>query len=430
MTSVRQVAKRVLPPKVVDWIRRRKGLALAKARGKEPREAPPREPGPTVDHVVGLEVRLWSTGKAMYAERLARATRLMPPGTQARVRGSIALARWDFSHGRSDLALERIEDVRTSDPGVQAELDLLRIDCLCELGRGQTALTVLSRMAGRSTTDQNVLLRVGHARSLLEESRDHGSGPLVEALNVVYNGAGFGMIRRASVDQAISLDNIACVVPPSEPREGLPLVTVITWLPGSFPVSRGGLASLVNQSWEALEILVLVETDSRDRLLRELGSLIDDQRIAFVSRGIDNDRPWVPGVDRATGAFITTHPPGSWAHPQRVEAQARALMADPSMHSTVSSHMNVGHDLAPRPIGLAPRPRLVGPNPHSTMVRSSGLGPEGVIAALERAAVGHSPVSGELDPAEDVAFVSSDVPLTLSLSDARRAVTAIEAVPG
>lgn len=428
MTSVRQVAKRVLPPKVIDWVRKRKGLALVKARGVESREAQPREPGPTVDHVVGLEVRLWSTGEAMYAERLARATHLMPAGTQARVRGSMALARWDIRNGRSDLALERIDDVRTSDPVLQAELDLLRVDCLCELGHGQTALAVLSRMAGRSTRDQNVLLRVGYARSLVEEPRNHGSGPLAEALNVVYDGARFGMIRRISVDQPISLDNVACVVPQSEPKEGLPLVTVITWLPGSPPFR--GLSSLVNQSWKHLEILVLGETDSRDRWLRDHGPFVDDRRITFISCDIDNDRPWAPGFDRATGAFITTHPPGSWAHPQRIEAQARALLTDSSLRAAVSSHMYVNHDLAPRSIGLAPRPGLVGPNPLSTMVRSSGLGPEGVPAALDRVARAYSPVSGALDPVDEVSLVSPDIPLTLSLSRARHAETAIEAVPG
>lgn len=430
VTSLRQVAKRVLPPKLVDWIRKRKGLALNKARRKESSLALQREPGRSVEHVVGLEVRLWSTGKSIYAHRLARATHLMPAGTQARARGSIALARWDFSHGRSRLALGHIEDVRTSDPGLQAELDLLRVDCLCELGQGQAALTVLSRMAGRSTTDQNVLLRLGYARSLLEEARHHGSGPMAEALNVVYNGAGFGMIRRASVNQPVSLDNIACEVAPAEPREGLPLVTVITWLPESSPVRYWGLSSLVNQSWGNLEIMVLGETDGRDQLSREHGPLLDDPRITFIGCGIDNDRPWLPGIDRAAGAFITTHPPESWAHPQRIEAQARALLAEPWMRAMVSCHTNVDHDLGPRPIGLAPRPGLVGPNPHSTMVRSSGLGPVEVIAAFERVAEAHSPVSGELAPAEEVGLVSSDVPLTLSLSDARHAKTAIETVPG
>ena len=428
MTSVRELAKRVLSPKAVDWIRRKKALAVARTRLEESLEAERKEPGPTVDHVVGLEVRLWSTGKAVYADRLARATRLMSPGSEARIRGAMALARWDFSHGRSDLALERIDEIRTSDP-FQAELDLLRVDCLCHLGQAQTALTVLSRMAGRSTSDHNLVLRVGHARSLLEGSRGHGSGPMAEALNVVYNAAGFGMIRRTEVNQPISLDNIACAVPDFEPREGMPLVTVITWVPESSLPPDGGLSSLVNQSWRNLEILVLGETDSRDQLSRQRGSLVDDPRVVFVRCDTDSDRPWAPGTESASGSFITTHQPGSWAHPQRVEAQARSLLADPTSRVAVSSHIHVNSDLTPRPVGLVPRREMVGPSPHSTMVRASGLGPEGVISAFDRVHAAYSAVSGDLAPDEDVALVSSDVPLTLALSGARHANKAIETVP-
>ena len=429
MTSVREVAKRVLPPKAVDWIRRRKVLALAQTRLQEAREAQRREPGPTVEHVVGLEVRLWSTGKAMYADRLARVTRLTPPGSRARVNAALALARWEFSHDRSDLALERIDEIRTSDPFLQSEVDLLRVDCLCDLGQGQTALTVLSRVAGRATSDHNLQLRVGFARSLLEGSKDHGSGPMAEALNVVYNGAGFGMIRRASVIQPISLDNIACEVPQAEPREGVPLVTVITWLSEAAAPGYRTLSSLLDQSWENLEILLLGEVNGRDRLMQSQLSGLNDPRIVLVSVDADSDRRWAAGVDRATGAFITTHHPGSWAHPQRVEAQARSLLTNRSLLATVSSHTYVNPDLTPRPTGLAPGRALVGPNPRSMMVRASGLGPDGVIATFHRVSGAYSEISGELNPVETVSLVSPDVPLTLS-PETRRESRSIEAVPG
>jgi len=419
MISVRQVAKRVLPPKVVDWLRRRLGPRVNNASNARPEHVPPRKPGPTVAHILGLEVRLWSTGNEMYADRLARAVHLMPLGSRAHLRGSIALARWDFSQGRTDGAIQRLEGVQSSDPALQAELDLLRVDCLCDVGHGRTALTVLSRMAGKSTTEQNLLLRVGHARSLLGEQRVNGSGPMTEVLNSIYHGAGFGLVRRDSFSEPTSIANIACDVPPSEPEEQLPMVTVLTWLPDSSPEVYGGLSSLLNQSWTNLEILVLGHIDERDRLAVVDGAPVEDDRIVFIENASNDGHPWQLGIDHARGGLFTMHLPESWAHPQRVETQATALLADPSLLGTISSHMNVDSDLVPRPLGLTPRQELVGPDPHSTMIRLPGQGNSGVTARYEKVLAAYSPVTGDLIPTEGFALVNERVPLTLSVAVTR-----------
>ncbi|HJQ92336.1 MAG TPA: hypothetical protein VJ950_11560 [Acidimicrobiia bacterium] len=406
---MRQVVKRVLPPSVVDWLRRRlRPTPTSTARVVE------RDPGPAEEYIIGLETRLWSTGRDTEVEKLTRSVGLTPRGSRARARGSMALARWFFSQGRADTALRRLEGVHPPNPSIQNEIDLLRVDCHCELGHAQEALSYLSRMTGRGTREQNLLLRVGHTRSLLDLPRNHGSGPMIEALNTAFADGGYRMIRRRSVNDAVGLGNIACDVPLAEPRESLPLVTVLVSLEDADPDPYGGISSLLNQSWRNLEILFVGGAEDRERLAAADESIFDDARVVFVSG--DATDLWRAGLDHASGDMVTGHIYGSWAHPQRIEAQARAMMADPMLQATVTSHLRVAPDLTPRPLGLAPRPRLVGPNPNSTMIRLAGGSSDEAVAAVRRVLSRLSPLSGELKPPENVVLISDDVPLTLTVS--------------
>ena len=428
MIPMRRFAKRVLPPRVAAWLRRRIGPTAAGSSARDLSGAPRRGPGPTVEHIVGLEVKLWSTGNDAYVDRLARSIRLMPPGSEARARGSMALAKWEFSRGKADVALQRLAGIRTSDPMLAAELELFRVDCLCEMGDGPSALTLLSRMAGKFTTDPDIQLRVGLTRALLRRPPDHGSGPVTESLNAIYHGAGFAVIRRTSVAEPVGLCNITCQVADAEPAESLPLVTVITWPSHSTEEIHVGIGSLLEQSWRNLEILVIGKEDTREKLGVINGAAVDDERLNFLDVQARDVLPWATVVEQARGEMITLHPAGSWAHPQRIETQATALLADLSLRGSISSHLRVNTSLIPRPLGIVPVRGLVGPNPYSLMIRVSDDVHDELTMAFRRFADTLSPLTGELQPPPGVAVVSSDVPLTLSSADVGH-TPATETVP-
>ena len=416
MKSLRQVVKRVLPRPVVDWFRGRLHSGTAKLGGQRPRILP--EFGPSADHMIELEAALWATSDHGYVDKLERSVRMTGRDSLSRARGSLALARWDFHNGDIDPALKRLDEIRPSDPALRAEVDLFRADCLCLLGRGQEAMSTLSRMTGRFTSDSNLLLRVGHARSLLREPVDHGSGPVTESLNRIYRAAGVGMIRRSSVEDPIGIDNIACEVPRAEPARSLPLVTVVVLLPEDLPEVFAGLSSLLDQSWPNLEIVLTGGPEVRDRMSADDAGAIDDLRIVVVDEGDWPQHLLAPGLTRASGELVTTHVYGSWAHPQRIEAQATALLAEPTLRSTVACHMKVHSDLDPRPLGTSPRMDLVGPGPHSAMIRRSGLTAEAVYAAYDRVLGSYSPVTGEMELQDDAALVAGGVPLVFALNAA------------
>lgn len=419
MMSLREAVKRFLPRRVVGWLQRLLDPAAPVSNRLTERRWRFPEFGPGADRMDELEAELWATGDARHAQKLESMVKLTSATSSARSRGLLALARWDFHRGEVNSALTRLEGVQPHDADLRKELDLFRVDCLCYLGEGRRALSVLSRMTGRHTIDRNLLLRVGHARSLLGEAANHGSGPVAESLNRIYRDAGVGMIRRTSVVDPVGLDNISCDVPGAEPAESLPVVTVVVLIPDSPPEGHSGITSLLDQSWRNVEILVVGQRGLQEHLADVDETLLGDGRVVSIEGNGDTHEALVAGVSSATGELVTFHLYGSWAHPQRLEVQATALLADPSLRATVSSHMNVRSDINPSPLGITPRVDLVGPSPYSTMIRTSGMAPDDVSAAYGQVVESYSPVTGDLEPSEDVAFVKDGVPLTLTLANHR-----------
>lgn len=407
MTSLRQMVKRVLPQSVLDWLRQFKANRTA---GDGPRLP---ERGPKVEEMIGLESALWSTNDPTDVERLDRAISRTGANSRSRAYGSLAVARWEYHEGRPDTALQRLEGAHTADQELQAELDLFRADCLFALGDPQSALILLSRMTGRFTTDHNLLLRVGQARALMGQATDHGSGPASEALNRIYHGAGLGMIRRTSVGDPVAIDNLSCEVRVAEPVSSLPLVSVVVLMPDSLPEKHCGLDCLLDQSWKNLEIVVVGGTGAGRRLTAADRTLLGD-RVRVVEDGSTT----APSVFKhVTGELVTAHRYGSWAHPQRIELQASAMMFDPSLRGVVGHHLNVSSELNPIPLAFAPRTDLVGPDPVSMMVRIAAGEVEAAGATYHEVVSAHSPVTGRLGTVPGVAEVKEGVPLTLTLAD-------------
>jgi hypothetical protein len=415
MISMRKVAKRVLPNRVVMWIRRRRA-AKKETEGVVTVSHRPRlgRREPSVEHIIGREVMLFSTGSQSHARELASSLRSVTAGSEAHIRGTLALARWSLHQGRPDDAVRHLDQVAPpSNHALRMAVDLCRVDCQCAMGDGKTALSLLSKILGRQTGEHNLALRVGHARSLFDVATDHGSGPMVEALNTIYHGAGLGLLRRTLVIAPIGLGNISSEVPDAEPKDHLPRVTVVVRLPDGL-TDIVGISSVLGQSWRNLEVLVVAGADARDRLTALDPTLSDDNRVVFVDDTLDNDHPLMPGLTHGTGDLMTTHPSDSWAHPQRIEAQASVLIVDPGVRGTVSSHVYVGDHLVPRPLGIVPKEDLVGPNPHSVMLRVAGREADEVLAEYDRIQANHSPVTGEFRMLEGIDLVNDDVPLTLS----------------
>lgn len=360
--------------------------------------------------MIALGAGLWSSDDPADAERFEATLSTTPNATDARGHGALALARWRLRHGNPEAALRTVESSTAASRTVQDELDLVGVDCLIECGRVRDALSALAKLTGKHSNDPVLTLRAASARLLLEPDPGTGSGPVVEALNTIYRDGSTAMVWRTSVGAPVGVANLSSAAPAAEPAGGSALVTVVTWLDGSGDVP--GLESLCGQTWSNIEVLILGDERAMSDDVR--ARLANDERVTVVDGDPAGRGRFTAAAEHGTGEFLTLQPPGSWAHCQRIEMQAAALAVDARLMGTVASHMVVGRDLRPLPLGrLAGRP-LIGAAPQLTMLRVAGSRPPEIVERFEAVSNSLSPMTGEVSPPDGVALVLPGIPLVLT----------------
>lgn len=408
VSRARQLVKRVLPAPLVEAIRKRRRSGEERRSGRG-RRAAARRSGDT-DRMIALGTGLWSSDESTDAARFEATLATTPDATDARGHGALALAQWRLHHGEPEAALRTVETSRAASRSVQDDLDLLRVDCLIECGRARDALSALARLTGKHSNDPALTLRAASARLLLEPDRGTGSGPVVEALNTIYRDGSTAMAWRTCVGSPVGVANLSSAAPRAEPNGGSALVTVVTWVDdsGEVPV----LESLCDQTWSNIEVLIL--NGSRAVSGGVLDRSESDDRVRVVDGDPAGRGPFDAAAEHGNGEFVTMQPPSSWAHCQRIEMQAAAMTIDPQLTGTVASHLVVGRDLRPLPLGRVAGKPLIGPAPRLAMFRVAGSTPAEVTRRFEAVSNCTSPTTGELFPPDGVTLVLPGIPLVLT----------------
>ena len=412
LPSLRHIAKRMLPGPVRRRLRR---LAhrLVTDRTSRPRptrayKLPEIGPGPKV--MAKLEKQLFASAADRDVAVLEKVVAKKSRRSAGHCRGVLALARWDLASGRPDRAIERMAPLKCPDVCMQEELGLLRADCLLSIGDGPAALAVLAAMVGRGTNRPGLLLRMGHARSLSGEISDHGSGPMIEALNRIYSNAGLSTLRRADVRTPVGIDNLACGVAAVPRTHSSPQVSVVVLQDGrdEWP---GSVKSIMEQSWGNLEIVLVTAPASVGDRQELLGSLDLSARLVEAS-GTPSEM-LAAGVRHAGGELIVRHSGSVWSHPQRIESQANAILEGVDAKASVVSRLAVDSTLTPYRSAVIPRPQLVGPDPSSVMVMRGGRSDSEIISDFDTVVSSYSDLTGELESNGSVRCVLQEVPLNL-----------------
>ncbi|MBE1513382.1 glycosyltransferase family 2 protein [Nesterenkonia halotolerans] len=154
--------------------------------------------------------------------------------------------------------------------------------------------------------------------------------------------------------QAPSFFNIATTAPVLT-EEDLPLVSIIMPIYEPDEATDVAIASLLNQSWSNIEVLIIddaspatfpdgsptpyraqleawADRDSRIKL-----TLCAENRGAYAVR---ND-----AFEVAKGEFVTVADKDDWHHPQKIERQARELIANPAKNANIVNWVRVDEDL-------------------------------------------------------------------------------------
>ncbi|WP_109472742.1 glycosyltransferase family A protein [Ornithinimicrobium cavernae] len=163
-----------------------------------------------------------------------------------------------------------------------------------------------------------------------------------------------------------------------------PLVTVI--MPCYRP-DEGlltSLASISNQTWGDLEILVVDDASGPDHeeLFERAVASDDRARLVRMPRNGGSYLGRNAALEQARGELVTFQDADDWSHPRRIEHQARLLTADAEAAASRSLAVRAKDDLTHQWFGY----RSVRDNASSLMVRRSVIDRIGPFGAIRKGA--------------------------------------------
>lgn len=184
--------------------------------------------------------------------------------------------------------------------------------------------------------------------------------------NEITTEFGIAPITLTSGDGA-PFDRVSSVAPPAADAAQGPLVTVVMSVFSPDQSLLTSLRSILAQTWTNLEILMVDDCSPEQYvpLLEEAAAL--DERITLHRMPV-NGGPYRirnMALSTARGDVVTFQDGDDWSHPERIERQLRALLADPTLVATFSRSVRVTSSMSLNKIGYSPTRR----NLSSLMIR-------------------------------------------------------------
>ena len=321
------------------------------------------------DQIRDLEKKLWS-GYSHYAltdlERVLH-TREMPSHYRAKV--AWVLARWHSAHGDFEKALLYAVLMRALHPaeGWWRGQVLLEVDCLNRVGRHAEAQAMLDHVLAVEPLETDYCL--AYANCLLEvPSADEER---LGWINRVYEEAGFAPIALYEQAQGLSIENLSAPSARAGARQEDIRVSILMPAYNCADTIQKAIRGLLEQTWANIEIIV-VDDCSPDDTWAVLSALADqDDRVTAI-RHEQNTGAYgarLTALEQASGNFITVHDADDWSHPQKIEAQVDALMADESLVACMSSWCRVSRSMYVNRVGAIPSDSFRRQNESSLMFR-------------------------------------------------------------
>lgn len=299
---------------------------------------------------VVLENELWSGDHQIALSALRH---LLSVAGQNPIESSFSswlLARWHGSNGEWHEALEALRAFSATGLGsalvAHSGPVLLACMALRESGAGSEAQALLARAMDTRGRLPDFLLE-GASQA---EDKD-----ALNCLNELFQGADLLPVVNSKEGEGISLDTLGASPRRFAWRAFLcrlrsmrqPLVSVILPTYNAQHTIATALNCLRRQTWRSLEILV-VDDASTDETVACIESVAaQDKRIVLI-RHQQNQGAYAArntGLAAATGEFITVHDSDDWSHPEKIERQVRALLANPKLQATISSWARCTTDL-------------------------------------------------------------------------------------
>lgn len=170
------------------------------------------------------------------------------------------------------------------------------------------------------------------------------SNSWVDALNQLYTQYGLAAVRATPDESLAPLERLRTAI---KAKTHGPLVSVI------MPTYQGdqsmvrAIQSLLNQSWENLEIIVVDDSSDRafDKYLLAAEQLSDKVQVVRNSQNLGSYSARNTGLRFASGEFVTVLDDDDWAHGDKIATQVQHLLNSPDTPANLSLHGRVTDDL-------------------------------------------------------------------------------------
>jgi len=241
-----------------------------------------------------------------------------------------ALARWYVAEGSFARAYENVVISRLADPEMKSHMGqvLVEADCLIRLGDRKTARDLLLGTMRERPDDPNLFLAMANTYAPLDGSGDAENDELrLSWINRVYDNANLLRIARADPARPLGIDNLTAPQPRLSHGKDQPTLTVIVPVYKAEATLPFALRSLLDQTWQNLEVIVVDDCSPDDSLGIAEDFASRDARVKTL-RQSTNQGSYVArnqALKIATGDFIMVHDADDWSHPQRAEQQIRHL---------------------------------------------------------------------------------------------------------
>lgn len=221
----------------------------------------------------------------------------------------------------------------------------LHVEALQGVGRHEESReAIVSLQTRKSDVVQATLLTANTDNPCFNTAAEAGWDAWFAGINAFYATYGLETMDFTRSGETC-LDRIG-PARPCDPVDG-PLVSVIVPTHHGSATIRTALDSLTQQTWRRLEVLV-VDDASGDDEVRALAGIVAEYPNATLLRQEENLGSYSArnlALRHASGEFVTVHDDDDWSHPQKIERQVAALLADPAQIANMSRQVRCTEDL-------------------------------------------------------------------------------------
>ena len=144
----------------------------------------------------------------------------------------------------------------------------------------------------------------------------------------------------------LTIDDLPSVVAQAPEDFAGPKVTVLVPVFNGEEFLGTALAGLAAQTYRNIEVLVIddASTDGTRAIVKKVAAADPRFVLVEVKENGGSYRARNIGLEKATGEFVTVHDADDWSHPQKIERQAAALVANRKLLGTISHGIRVQHE--------------------------------------------------------------------------------------